>query len=63
MKKIMWFCIPFMTACLMLGMMFYLTEASNRATASSSLSTFEGKMIYWRWSRFGSQEAISQDRS
>ena len=35
MKKIVWFSIPFIAAFLMLGMIFYLARAANRATSAS----------------------------
>jgi CSLREA domain-containing protein len=45
MNKIMRFSIPFIAACLMLGMIYYLVEASRRVVAASSPSTLEGMIL------------------
>ena len=45
MKKVMQFTIPFITACLMLGMLIYLAEASSLATAALSQSTPDGAIL------------------
>ena len=39
------FSIPFIAACLMLGMMFYLARSYSRASAAPSLSTLEGAIL------------------
>jgi CSLREA domain-containing protein len=43
MKKIIRFCIPFIAACLMLGMLLYLADTSSRAAAAPSNT--EGAML------------------
>jgi CSLREA domain-containing protein len=45
MKKILQFSIPFISACLMLGMMFYLAGSYSRASAAPSLSTLDGAIL------------------
>ena len=45
MKNTIRLSIPFIAACLMLGMLFYLVGVSDRATAAPSPSTPEGTML------------------
>ena len=45
MKKIIQFSIPFIAACLMLGIIFSLAGASNRAAAAPSPSNPEGAIL------------------
>jgi CSLREA domain-containing protein len=45
MKKVIRFCIPFIAACLMFGMVIYLAGASGRAAAASSPSNPEGTIL------------------
>src|SRR4030042_1787029 len=45
MKKIIRFSIPFIAACLMLGMIFFMVGASNHTAAALSSSSTEGGIL------------------